>query len=547
MRLSRLLLVALLPVLACRDAGGGGGGTVIVGAAADVDALLPGIVRSVQGRSVSELLFDRIAELGPSLLTIGDSGFRPRLARRWSWSADSLQLTLDFDPDARWHDGTPVTSADYAFALRVVRTPELGSNIAPDVATIDSITTPDARTAVVHFARRDAEQFFAAALLTPLPKHLLDTIALAGLRTHPAARAPVGNGPYRFVAWEPDVRVEITAVDDHYRGRAAIDRLIYAKSADPASGVARVWAEETDIWEPLTPDQLSEAAKYPHVRVATGPGYDYGFLTFNFYAADGSSPHPIFADRALRRALTAGIDRDAVRRTLFDTLAATGLGPFVRAQVTADTTVTQIPFDRAAANATLDSLGWRRGRDSIRVKNGRPLRFSILVPTSSAMRMRASALLQDQFRQIGVDVRVESMEFQSFLERMNGRKFDAVIGSWRTTPSARGLRSTWGSPAIAGSSTQNAGRYANPEFDAAVTRALAALTLEERRAELRQAYEIINADAAAIWLYEMRSAAAVHRRIQVPTWRTDAWWLTVGDWRIARDQRLPRDAAVAAP
>ncbi len=543
MRLRSLLLLALLPVLACRDAAGNGGGTVIVGAAADADAILPGIVRSIQGRAVAELMFDRIADLGPSLVTVGDSGFEPRLASRWRWSADSLQLTVEFNPDARWHDGTPVTSADYAFALRLVRAPELGSNIAPDVSGIDSIATPDARTAVVHFARRDAEQFFAASLLVPLPKHLLDTIPVANLRTHPAARAPVGNGQFRFVAWEPDVRIEIQAVDDHYRGRPTIDRVIFAKSADPASGVARVWAAETDLWEPLTPDQLAEAAQHPHVRVATGPGYDYGFLAFNFHAAGSDAPHPLFADRALRRALTAGIDRDAIRRTLFDTLAATGLGPFVRAQVTADTTVRQIAFDRAAANAALDSLGWRAGRDGIRQRNGRPLRFAILVPTSSVTRQRAAALLQDQFKQIGVDVQVEALEFQTFLERMNTRRFDAIIGSWRSTPSARGIRSTWGSPAIAGNSTQNAGRYANPEFDAAVTRALSALTLDARRAELRRAYELINDDAAAIWLYEMRSATALHRRIQTPAWRTDAWWMTLGSWSIASDQRLPRDAA----
>ena len=71
------------------------------------------------------------------------------------------------------------------------------------------------------------------------------------------------------------------------------------------------------------------------------------------------------------------------------------------------------------------------------------------------------------------------------------------------------------------------------------------LTLDERRAELRKAYDIINADAAAIWLYELRSAAAVHRRIQTPEWRSDAWWMTAGSWSVARDQRLPRDAAVA--
>lgn len=546
--LRRSLLVLPLVFAACGDgARGAGGGTVIVGAAADADALVPGLARGVQGRVVSEVLFDRIADIGPGLNTVSDTGFLPRLARSWSWSPDSLVLTLRFDPDARWHDGVPVTSADYAFALRLVRDPGLASSLAADIADIDSVTTPDDETARVHFRRRDAEQFYAASLLVPLPKHLFDTIPAAQLRTHPLVRTPVGSGRFRFVAWEPDVRLEVAAVEDHYRGRPSLDRVIFAKSPDPASGLARIWAEETDVWEPLTPDMLPEAARHEHVRVLSGPGFDYGFLAFNFRAPDGRGPHPLFADRQLRRALTMAVDRDAILRTIFDTLGAVSRGPFVRAQRTADTTVAQIPFDRAAAAAALDALGWRAGPDGMRRRGGTPLRFSILIPTSSAVRVRSSALLQEQLKAVGVDVRVETLEFQAFLDRYQSRRFDTVIGGWRTTPSPRGIRATWGSPAIAGAAQQNAGSYVNPDFDAAVTAALGALDANERRAHLRRAYEIINDDAAAIFLYETRSAAAVHRRIILPPWRTDAWWMTLGDWRIDPAARLPRDAAPTTP
>jgi peptide/nickel transport system substrate-binding protein len=544
--LSSFLLVA---VAACAGdpSRGPSGGTIIIGAAADADALVPGLVRGVQGRLVSELLFDRIADVGPGLNTVADTGFLPRLARSWSWSADSLVLTLRFDPDAQWHDGTAVSSADYAFALGLIRDPALASSLAADVAGIDSISTPDARTALVHFRSRDAEQFYAASLLVPLPKHLLDTIPVAALRTHPLPRTPIGSGRFRFVNWEPEVRLELAAVDDHYRGRPAIDRVILAKSPDPVSGLTRIWAAETDVWEPLTPDMLPEAARHAHVRVVAGPGFDYGFLAFNFQAPDGRGPHPLFGDRQLRRALTMAVDREAIVRTIFDTLGAVGRGPFVRAQRTADTTVAQIPFDRAAAAASLDSLGWRAGPDGVRRRNGAPLRFSILLPTSSAVRVRAAALLQEQFKAVGVDVRIEALEFQTFLSRNAARRFDAVIGGWRTTPSPRGIRATWGSPAIAGAAQQNAGSYANAEFDAAVVAALGALDMTERRAQLRRAYEIINDDAAAIWLFETRNAAAVHRRIILPAWRTDAWWMTLGDWRIDPAQRLPRDGARDTP
>ena len=54
-------------------------------------------------------------------------------------------------------------------------------------------------------------------------------------------------------------------------------------------------------------------------------------------------------------------------------------------------------------------------------------------------------------------------------------------------------------------------------------------------------------DAPAVWLYEVRNYAGVHDRLVIPSWRTDAWWLTLGDWSVDPAKRMPRDAAPAAP
>jgi peptide/nickel transport system substrate-binding protein len=64
---------------------------------------------------------------------------------------------------------------------------------------------------------------------------------------------------------------------------------------------------------------------------------------------------------------------------------------------------------------------------------------------------------------------------------------------------------------------------------------------------MRVAYQTIVDDAAAIWLYEVRNAAAVHRRLNVPRWRSEAWWMTLPDWTVDPAQRLQRDARPAAP
>jgi ABC-type transport system substrate-binding protein len=119
------------------------------------------------------------------------------------------------------------------------------------------------------------------------------------------------------------------------------------------------------------------------------------------------------------------------------------------------------------------------------------------------------------------------------------------MGGVRTSPSPRGVREFWGSPG-SGRGAQNWGRWSNATFDAHVDSALAATSTAAVRAQFRVAYQAAIDDAPAIWLYEPRMFAGVHRRLNVGTLRPDAWWSGVADWSIDPAQRLPRDRRAAS-
>ena len=547
----RLLVPILLLAAACSsDASRGAqGGTLIIASAADAGAMIPLLRVSSTDRLVSELLFDPIVALGPSLNPFGDGGFEPRLAHRWSWSRDSLEITFNLDPKARWHDDEPVVALDVVAGFLATRDPANASSLRVDIADIDSVTAPAMRTAVFHFSRRSAEQMYTAALVYPLPAHLVDALAGGGLKTSEFAQHPIGSGPFRLVAREPTVRVEFAAVGDHYRGRPGLDRVALSISTTPAAAIAKVWAEEADIFDVLPPPDVAESARYPQVRLVTSAAYDYVFVAFNFrHPANREQPHPLLGERAMRRAITMGIDRVGIVRAMFDTLAHPVYGPFVRAQFTADTTIRQIPADRAAAAALLDSLGWSViGPDGVRRKAGQRLTLHALVPAPSANRVRAAVLIQEQLRLLGVAMVIERLDGQAFLAAQAAGRFDLTFGAWQTTPSPRGLRGTWGSTARPGWGVQNHGRYASETFDSAVQSGLEARDPAVTRREIRVAYQTIVDDAAAIWLYEPVLVAGVHRRFILPPWRPDGWWRTISEWHVETSQRLPRDARQPAP
>lgn len=544
-----LLAGAILAALSGCDGGGAdssreGRGTIIIGVAADADFLLPAVVGQLIGKQVFDQLYDPLAIAPASMRTVGDAGFEPRLAKSWTWTPDSLSIAFAIDPRARWHDGVPVRSNDVRFSVSLIKDPVVVSNLASGLADVDSVTVPDSLTAVVWFARHTPEQFFQLVNnLTVMPQHLLDSIPRDKLRESDAARNPVGNGRFRFRRWDRGARIELVADTANYRGRPGVDRVIWSISPDPTSLWARLVAEEIDLVEVLAGEPLEKVIASTTARPVPYNSLDYVYLTFNLHApGDARRPHPILGDVRLRRALALATDRPTIVRNVFDSLAYVGNGPFVRAQWTADTTIAAVPYDPVAAAALLDSLGWRNsGSDGIRMRNGRPLTLTLEYPTSSNGRRRSATLLQAQWKAVGVDLQLKGIEQNTQSADREAGKFDVSFDGAHADPSPAEIRQTWVTRGHEGAGATNYGGYANAAVDALLDSALVTFDTEKSRLLYRRAYEQINADVPAIFMYEPRLVAGLNRRIEAGTWRKDGWWTTLADWTIAPEKRLPRD------
>ncbi|HEX3159741.1 MAG TPA: peptide ABC transporter substrate-binding protein, partial [Gemmatimonadaceae bacterium] len=445
-----LLLAGALAAAGCGRADGEGTADadmraatagVVIATAADADALVPPLVATTAGKQVVDLLFDHLAAPATAPVeTVGDAGFRPELARRWTWAADSLSIAFELDPEARWHDGHPVTAPDVRFSFHLFTDPAVASTHARSFEGIDSVTVRDARTAVVWWARRHPEQFFQAAYnLAVMPRHLLDTVPRSQLLASAFAAHPVGSGRYRFERWDRKRQLVLVADGANYRGRPRFDRVIWTVAPDPNTATMAVLAGQADVLEVLRGDAVARVAQVPTLRTVEYGSLDYGYLVFNQRPARPRAA--LFADRALRVALSAAVDRAAVVENVLDSLGRVSLGPVTRAEATADSTLRQIAFDTVAAARALDALGWRwDAARAVRVRDGRPLAFSILVPAASGTRARLAVLLQAQFSRIGARVEVESVESVAFASRLRQGDFDAAINLWRNDPSPSTLR-----------------------------------------------------------------------------------------------------------
>src|ERR1700680_88667 len=118
------------------------GGTLAISTGGDPDVLIPSLVQTVQGAEITDMIYDRLADIRDSLNILNDQGFTPRLADNWTWAADSLSIAFHINPKATWHDGVPVRSSDVRFTVASAKDSSLGSPVRPVITNIDSVSSP---------------------------------------------------------------------------------------------------------------------------------------------------------------------------------------------------------------------------------------------------------------------------------------------------------------------------------------------------------------------------------------------------------------------
>ncbi|HZS62398.1 MAG TPA: peptide ABC transporter substrate-binding protein [Gemmatimonadaceae bacterium] len=509
------------------------GGTVVFAIPTNFETLLPPAQVNQITAQPLDLIYDYLADVGDSLNMMGDHGFTPRLSDHWTWAKDSLSIAFSLNPAAKWHDGVPVRAADVKFTYKLYVDPAMGSGIASNLTRIDSVTTPDSLTATFWFKQRYPTQFYdATTQMRILPAHILASIPVASMRASDAASHPIGSGRFRFVRWTPNQSVEVVADTANYRGRPLLDRLVWDIAPDYQSALVKLYNGEADMYEVIHPDDVPEVAKHAGLRMIVYPQPAYSFLGFNM-------KKPLFAEPGVRHAIVMSLDRVSMVRNILDTLGVVAKGPFSRLNHISDTTVAQAPYDTAAANRLLDSLGWKRGKDGMRARGGQKLAFQVLAPSSSKYRVRLASLVQDQLQRVGIAATPSIVEMSVALSEMRGHNFDSYLGSWISDLSPNDPKQTWTTGAI--KDGVNFQSYSDPKFDAAIDSGLLDLDPAGAKAHFSHAYHIMVADEPGVWLYEPQLVAAVSSRIHTAPFRPDGWWIHLPQWYIPAGERTARD------
>ncbi len=506
----RLIIVAVLVLTGCqREAPCARCDTIVIAATGEPNSILPPLVQETVGRDISDQVFEKLADLAPGGAPIDTAAYRPGLAARWE-RVDPLTLRFHLRPNARWQDGAPVTAADVVFSFAAFTDSLLDAPARGALTRVAGITAEDAATALVRFRQPYPEQLYDATFHVRIfPAHIWSGMARDTWGADTALSRLVGSGPYRISRWERGQ--SITLVADTVNGRRTkLGAAIWRFAADPEAALNLVLSREADLMETVgSPERAARVEADSGLHTLRYPAAVYGYLGYQL--GGGRAGRSAVADVLVRRALNMAVDRSTLATAIYGAGSKAPPGPISQMLWIWDDSTAVLPYDTARAARELTAAGWIAAADGMRRKGGRLLSLDILVPATSLGRKRLAEAVQEQWRQVGVTVTITLVDFPVFMERLGQGKFESHIGAWLTEPSPRGLVDQW---TAVGIGQLNYGRYASPAFDRLVEQASATEDPRAARRTWRAAFDTLNADAPALFLYAPVNVAAVSRRVE---------------------------------
>ncbi|HET6617727.1 MAG TPA: ABC transporter substrate-binding protein, partial [Gemmatimonadota bacterium] len=420
-----------LILAACGGGGGAGeqagaegtpadGDMLVVGITTDLDTMFPPTSESRTSSDVYGNIYWYLMRSEPDFIN-----FRPGLADSFAFSDDSLQVTFYIHPGITWHDGEPFTADDVVFAHGVCKAPEINWPAASWLDHITNVEAVDSLTVRFTYDERYMYQVVDANVCYPLPEHILGDVPFAEMGNHPIGRAPIGNGPFRFVSWNPGQEVVLEANTEFALGRPHLNRIAFRIVPEATNLATQIQNGDVDLWPTFTPPSLYPQFKSdPDLVVHSYPGRSYSYLAWN-------TQDPLFQDKRVRQALTLASNRAEIVEALLYGQGQVGTQPLISTIWAHDPTIEPYPFDPDSAKALLEAAGWiDTDGDGIREKDGRRLAFSLKTNNDNQLRVDITTVLQQQFLAVGAEVTPEPLEFNTFIEQLMAKDFQAAVAGW---------------------------------------------------------------------------------------------------------------------
>ncbi|WP_203918929.1 ABC transporter substrate-binding protein [Rugosimonospora africana] len=374
----------------------------------------------------------------------------PYLATSWTTSPDQLTWTYKIQSGLKWSDGQPITAEDAAWTFNLIMT----NNIAATangalVANVASVTAPDATTLVIKTKQPQANMLYISVPhwgIPIVPKHIWES-HVAGLKDYKNDTFPVvGYGPYTLVNYTTD-QYEKFAVNKDFKlgGKSpTFDNLVVQEFKNSDAAVAALKSNQLAYYDGLNSNQFNALKNDSSLRTFQELGTGWTAVEINAGAKTRTGKpigtgNPALANDQVREAISYAIDKKKITANVLGGLGVSGEGylppgyPQWQWHPSADEAVSYNP---AKANSLLDSAGYAKGPDGVRIdpRTHKPLSIRLGIHSDSSRDAQISALLQGWLKDVGIDLKLDTLSMSKLNDNLAKGDWDMLMDSWPTGP-----------------------------------------------------------------------------------------------------------------
>ncbi|GGO62531.1 ABC transporter substrate-binding protein [Microbacterium nanhaiense] len=336
-------------------------------------------IRHTSGAALEQALVDNVYE---GLVTRGENGdVVAALAKDWSVSDDGLEYTFVLQEGVTFHDGSPMTADDVVTSLTETKNDE-SSTGAKDLAAIEEVSAPDDGTVVITLAEPNINLLF---LLTGPGGLIFKSGDDTDLKT-----AENGTGPFTLGEWIQKDSISLERYEDYWGEPAGPSEVVLHYIPDPnalvSAGLDGTLDVLTGVSAELTPQLEGD------FTVTQGETTDKFILAFN------GKEEPL-DDLRVRQALRMAIDHEAILTAVG--AGETQFGPIPKLDPGYEDLSDTTSFDPEGARALLAEAGVE------------DLTLTLSFP--NVYDTKISSLLVSMFKDIGVTLEVDTIEFSAWL------------------------------------------------------------------------------------------------------------------------------------
>ncbi len=385
----------------------------------------------------------------------------PALAKSWSVSEDGLTYTFTLREGLKFSDGKPLTAEDVVFTYE-----ELVFNSDVDTEKRDLIRINNELPEVkkvdeyrVQFTLPEPFGPFLSRVSTGIyPKHRLEDLTGDEFNSswgrETAEEAPeeiVGAGPFQLEKFIPGEEIVMSRNPYYYKTDPEGTQLPYLDSyrvlkvKDNDIEFLKFKSDDTDLLRPQIEDMpyLLSQQDEENWRVDTGEG-DSGapmsaeFITFNWETEDKELAE-IFRSPKFRKAVSVSINREEIFKDVYNSFGKFQYGPISRLSPYHKENMKEVlpyEFDPEKGNQLLEELGITDGDgDGTRELDGsKQAEFEIIVNGGNRVRTQIGGIIAKNLKELGLEAKVNSLEFEEFSSRLIRGNYEAGIVSLLTNP-----------------------------------------------------------------------------------------------------------------